>query len=494
MTWDIIRYIIEGIWLFNLALAIWTVFRQRRDITSTWAWLMILIFLPLVGFIAYIFVGRKLSSDKIFSIQDEQRRILEQYKQQQQRLLDAQDLLPKEERNRRDQMLAKLLLNTDNALLSFGNQVDLFTDGHAKFDQLIKDIDAAKDHVHIEYYTFASDKLGHRVLAALERAAERGVEVRVLYDLSGSRGTTYRFFRHLEELGGQAQAFISSSKARFTTPRLNYHLHRKLVIIDGNLGYIGGFNIGDQYLGESEKFGYWRDTHLRVVGTAVLMMQARFAMDWNTTCRRTKKERMDLAGNYVNVRTTHLTQPNYSMVPMQIVSSGPDNENQAIRRGYQGIITSARKYVYLQTPYLIPEDSALEALVVAAKEGIDVRIMIPSMPDHPFVYRATEYFAHYLVSNGVKVYKYDKGFLHAKTMVSGNNLASVGSANFDYRSFRLNFEVNAFTYNEQLASKLKATFENDMKDCTLLTEEYFDQQSPWRKFKQDFCRLLAPIL
>lgn len=494
ITWDTIRYVIETIWLINLALAFWTVFRERRDIASTWAWLLVLSFLPVVGFVAYLFVGRKLSHDQIFTIQDEQRRILEQYKHQQQRLLEAQKLLPKEEQSRRDQMMANLLLNTDNALLTFGNQVHLFTDGHAKFDQLIKDIDQAKRHVHVEYYTFAADQLGHRVLAALERAAERGVEVRVLYDLSGSRGTIYRFFSHLEELGGQAQAFISSAKARFNTPRLNYHLHRKLVIIDGDLGYIGGFNIGDQYLGESPKFGYWRDSHLRVEGTAVLMMQARFIMDWNTTCRRTKKERMDLAGDYVNVRTTRLKNLDRSMVPMQIVSSGPDNDNRAIRRGYQGIISSARHYVYIQTPYLIPDDAILESLVVAAKSGIDVRIMIPPMPDHPFVYRATEYFAHYLVSNGVKVYKYDKGFLHAKTMVSGSHLASVGSANLDYRSFRLNFEVNAFTYNEQLAGELKAAFENDLKDCTQMNEEYFDQQSVWRKFKQDFCRLLAPIL
>ena len=251
ITWDTIRYVIETIWLINLALAFWTVFRERRDIASTWAWLLVLSFLPVVGFVAYLFVGRKLSHDQIFTIQDEQRRILEQYKHQQQRLLEAQKLLPKEEQSRRDQMMANLLLNTDNALLTFGNQVHLFTDGHAKFDQLIKDIDQAKRHIHVEYYTFAADQLGHRVLAALERAAERGVEVRVLYDLSGSRGTTYRFFSHLEELGGQAQAFISSAKARFNTPRLNYHLHRKLVIIDGDLGYIGGFNIGDQYLGLS---------------------------------------------------------------------------------------------------------------------------------------------------------------------------------------------------------------------------------------------------
>ena len=157
ITWDTIRYVIETIWLINLALAFWTVFRERRDIASTWAWLLVLSFLPVVGFVAYLFVGRKLSHDQIFTIQDEQRRILEQYKHQQQRLLEAQKLLPKEEQSRRDQMMANLLLNTDNALLTFGNQVHLFTDGHAKFDQLIKDIDQAKRHIHVEYYTFAAE-------------------------------------------------------------------------------------------------------------------------------------------------------------------------------------------------------------------------------------------------------------------------------------------------------------------------------------------------
>ncbi len=181
-------------------------------------------------------------------------------------------------------------------------------------------------------------------------------------------------------------------------------------------------------------------------------------------------------------------------VPMQIVSSGPDNDQYAIRRGYQNIISQARNYVYIQTPYLIPEDSILEALIIAAKAGVDVRIMIPSMPDHPFVYRATEAFARYLTMNDVKVYKYDHGFLHAKTMVSGNNIAAVGSANLDYRSAKLNFEVNAFTYDAELAQQLKETFEQDLQQATLLTPSYFANQSKWLKFKQSCCRLLAPIL
>lgn len=496
LTWDLISQVVLIIWVGNVILAAWTVFREQRDIASTWAWLLVLTFLPILGFIIYLFIGRQLNQDQIFTIRAEQQKVVDQYKEQQQALLNERDLLPEQAHLKRELMLTSLFLNTNDALLTFGNQVTLFTDGKAKFAQLIKDIDQAEHHVHVEYYTFASDRLGKCVLAALERAAARGVEVRVLYDQAGSRGTHPRFFHHLEELGGAAQAFIASSGSWLSTPRLNYHLHRKLVIIDGQVGYIGGFNIGDQYLGENPKFGYWRDSHLRVAGTATVMMQARFIMDWNTTCRKTKEQAITLSANYTNVQVTRLAKKATDSpgVPMQIVSSGPDNDNYAIHRGYQGIITSAREYVYIQTPYLIPEDAILEALIIAAKEGIDVRIMIPDRPDHPFVYRATEYFARYLTQNGVKVYAYHHGFLHAKTIVSGAHIASVGSANLDYRSYRLNFEVNAFSYDEGLTAKLKAAFERDLAECTLLTDDYFAEQSGWRHFKQYFSRLLAPIL
>lgn len=492
-TWDIIRRIIEVLWLINIGFAIWTVFRSRRDIASTWAWLLVLSVFPVVGFILYLFVGRQMSHDEIFSIQDEQELLEKKYLLKQKKLVEKHRLLPKQDRLSRDRQLVNLFMSLNESVATFDNKVHVFTDGKEKFAKLIDDIDHAKDHVYIEYYSFYSDNLGKRVLAALEKAAERGVRVRVLYDLSGSHGTTYKFFQHLEELGGEAQAFVAAPKAHFQTPRLNFHLHRKLAIIDGQIGYIGGFNIGDQYLGEAPKFGYWRDTHLRVIGQATMMMTVRFAMDWNTTCRKTRKKKISLEKEFSNFEL-HEPSDDPEAVPMQIVSSGPDNEDYAIRRGYESIISSARKYVYIQSPYLIPEDSVLEALVIAARSGIDVRIMIPCMPDHPFVYRATEYYAKYLVNNGVKVYKYNNGFIHAKTMVSGSNIASVGSANMDYRSYRLNFEVNAFAYNEKLTATLKQDFLNDIEKSTLLTPEYFASQSKWRKFKQYFSRLLSPIL
>ncbi|MCH3910785.1 MAG: cardiolipin synthase [Limosilactobacillus oris] len=492
-TWDVVRWLIEILWLINIAFAIWTVFRTRRDIASTWAWLLVLSALPIVGFILYLFVGRKLSNDDIFNIRVEQKEYRDKYVRQQERLLKRHKLLLQSERLARARQLVSLSASLDSALVTFNNRVKVFIDGKKLFQQMIADFDQAEDHIYVEFYTFYSDNLGKRVLAALERAAKRGVKVKVLYDLSGSRGTTYKFFAHLEELGGEAQPFNSKANKRITTPRLNYHLHRKIVAIDGKLGYIGGFNIGDQYLGEDPKFGYWRDTHLRVAGQAVIALTARFGMDWNTTCRKTKKERVDLDKLLADLEIERPSDPGQD-VAMQIVSSGPDNDNFAIRRAYESIISSARQYVYIQTPYLIPGEPILESLIIAARSGIDVRVMIPCMPDHPFVYRATEYYAKYLVNNKVKVYKYNNGFIHAKTMVSGNNLASVGSANQDYRSYRLNFEVNAFTYNEELTAQLKQIFENDIQDSTLLTPEYFDQQSNWRKFKQYFSRLLSPVL
>ena len=492
-TWDVVRRLIEILWLINIAFAIWTVFRTRRDIASTWAWLLVLSALPIVGFILYLFVGRKLSNDDIFNIRMEQREYRDKYVRQQERLLKRHKLLLQSERLARARQLISLSASLDSALVTFNNRVKVFIDGKKLFQQMIADFDQAGDHIYVEFYTFYSDNLGKQILAALERAAKRGVKVKVLYDLSGSRGTTYKFFAHLEELGGEAQPFNSKANKRITTPRLNYHLHRKIVAIDGKLGYIGGFNIGDQYLGEDPKFGYWRDTHLRVAGQAVIALTARFGMDWNTTCRKTKKERIDLDKLLADLEIERPSDPGQD-VAMQIVSSGPDNDNFAIRRAYESIISSARQYVYIQTPYLIPGEPILESLIIAARSGIDVRVMIPCMPDHPFVYRATEYYAKYLVNNKVKVYKYNNGFIHAKTMVSGNNLASVGSANQDYRSYRLNFEANAFTYNEELTAQLKQIFENDIQDSTLLTPEYFDQQSNWRKVKQYFSRLLSPVL
>jgi len=324
---------------------------------------------------------------------------------------------------------------------------------------------------------------------ALVTVAKRGVKVKVIYDSLGSRGQRHGFFRELEKAGGQAEPFFGHRKSPIHSPRFNYRAHRKIVVIDGKIGYIGGFNVGDQYLGKSKYFGYWRDTHLRIVGNAVIALQSRFFMDWNATIKGDKKrDKLVYADNYFPLSQVQGT------TSIQVVSSGPDNDNEAIKLGYLKLISSANKVIDIQTPYLIPDDSVYEALSVAALSGVKVRIMIPSKPDHPFVYRATQYFAHALLDKGAEIYQYEPGFLHAKTFVVDDELVSIGSANVDFRSFKLNFETNAFCYDRKLVQQLKESFEKDLANCSRLDKGYFARQSLWLRFKQHFSRLLAPIL
>lgn len=295
LTWNVIRRTIEVLWLINIFFAVWTVFRSRRSVVATWAWMLVLCVLAGVGFILYLFFGRQLSHDEIFALQAEQKEVREHYLRQQRKMLKDEDLLPKEEHMTRARMLTELNLNNDDAIMTFDNQVKVFIKGSELFKRMIQDIKNAKESISLEFYTFFDDQLGKQILATLEEAAKNGVKVRVIYDSTGSRGTKPAFFDHLRELGGQTQPFLSTSKKHwFTTPRMNYHLHRKLVIIDHNVGYIGGFNIGDQYVDRSEKFGHWRDTHLRVVGQAPILMEVRFAMDWNTSTRRTNLPKFKL--------------------------------------------------------------------------------------------------------------------------------------------------------------------------------------------------------
>lgn len=487
---SMIGYILLALLVINTGGAVVTVFWEKKDIAVIWAWLLILILLPGVGFILYLLVGKGINSSKIFDLKEQERLGINQLAEIQKEQWEKNRLIFAGEKISAGNMeLPRLFLDIDQAILTEHNYVEILTDGTEKFKVLLDDIRHAQNHVHIEYYTFYNDQIGNQVRAALEEVARRGVEVRVIYDSFGSRGTTHQFFKRLEALGGRAEPFFGTKKAPIHSPRLNYRDHRKIVVIDGRIGYIGGFNIGDQYLGRKPKFGYWRDTHLRVQGNAVIALQSRFLMDWNATVKNTRhNQQVSYQDQYFPLIS------NVGHTSMQIVSSGPDSEKEAIKLGYFKMINNARKYIYIQTPYLIPDDAIIEALMVAQMSGVEVRIMIPAFPDHPFVYRATEYYAKHLTDLGIKVYKYHHGFLHAKTVVVDDQVASVGSANLDFRSFKLNFEANAFLYGEQFAHQLKTIFEKDQEQAVLLTPEYFANQSRWRKFKQEFSRLLSPIL
>ncbi|MFC6207094.1 cardiolipin synthase [Levilactobacillus tongjiangensis] len=478
--------ILEIVVVINSALAFVTVFREKRDIAATWAWMLVLVLLPVVGFIAYAFIGRKLPKDRMFRLQRQVAVQLEERLSQQREEIGNQ-VMPADEISHSVINMVNMFMATDHAFLARKNRVRVITDGHNLFHLMMEDIERAHSSIHIEFYTFYNDQIGNDILDLLVKKAKMGVEVRVIYDPWGSMGTWKRFFKPLMAAGGHVEPFLGTRSAVIDF-RLNFRDHRKIVTIDGQIGYVGGFNIGDQYLGRKEKFGYWRDTHLRLVGSGVFSLQARFMLDWNAT---------DRDHPFKDDRIEHKYFPLTKVkgeTSLQIVSSGPDSDLQQIKMGYMRLIQTAEKRLWIQTPYLIPDDSVLDSLRIAAMAGIDVRIMIPDKPDHAFVYRATQYYARQLADDGVKIYYYHNGFIHAKTMVVDGRIASVGSANMDYRSFKLNFEINAFIYDPQVATQLEEIYEADMRHSELITPKMFDEQSLYLKFKQTASRLLSPIL
>ena len=486
LTWAIVRWIILGIILINEIAAIYTVFREKRDIAATWAWLLVLTLIPVIGFIIYAFLGRKLPHRRLNLMKTQtQLRIQEAIDRQKQQFINMPK--PRHTTTQIYRRTVMLFQSLDDSFLSQHNQVTIYTDGEKLFWQMFDEIAAAKKSIHIEFYTIYNDQIGNQLRTLLERKAAEGVEVRVLYDSWGSMGVRQSFYDGLRERGGHATQFLLTHNNLFDF-RLNYRDHRKIVVLDGKIGYVGGFNVGDQYLGRLPKFGPWRDTHLRIIGGGVYGLQRRFIGDWNASVSRSSEKLNHYRQYFPEIQVQH------GSTALQVVSSGPESELEKIKLGYLRLINTAQDHIWIQTPYLIPDDSVLDALRVAAHSGIDVRIMIPCKPDHPFVYRATQYYAHVLANEGVTIYTYQRGFLHAKTMMIDGKMSSVGSANLDFRSFKLNFEINAFIYDSDTTDQLEQIFVNDIRNSRVVTAAVFDQQSRWLHFKQRFSRLLSPIL
>ncbi|MFE4811454.1 cardiolipin synthase [Peribacillus simplex] len=470
--------------ILNILFATIVIFFERREASTTWAWLLVLYFLPVVGFILYLLFGTSLRHAHLFQWEDKKKIGIEEIldKQMEELSTDHFPFRNASSSNYRD--LIYMHLRNNDAVLTEDNQVDIFTEGKNKFDKLFKDIEAAENHIHIQYYIIQRDGLGKRFIEALTKKANEGVKVRVLYDELGSRGMTKSFFREFRQAGGRVEAFFPS-KLKFINLRLNFRNHRKLVIIDGKVGYVGGFNVGDEYLGLNPKFGFWRDTHLRIKGSAVKAIQTRFILDWN---QASKHHDITYQPHYFPV-----LEPQGN-IDLQIVTSGPDSEWEQIKNGYIKLISSAKKSILIQTPYFIPDASLLDALRIASLSGLDVKIMIPNKPDHLFVYWATTFNAGQLLRAGAKIYIYDNGFIHAKMIVVDEEVSSVGTANIDVRSFKLNFEVNAFIYDEGMAETLTRIFYKDVEVCRQLTIEDFEKRSKWIRFKESIARLVSPIL
>lgn len=492
-----IIWLVLIILLLNTISALITVFHRPRNIVTTWAWILVLTLLPIIGFLIYAFFGRGIAQEKIFSISNQkhvgldQLKLMELTERKKQLAIknqSAEAITNRSDQTRYAEHIIKFFNETEETPLTRHNNVELFFDGKEKFEKMFEDIRNAKETVHVEYYAFIKSDIGEKFLKLLTQKAKEGLEVRLLYDPWGSNGTRKSWFKDFQAAGGEVLQFITSKNVIAKT-RLNYHLHRKIVVVDGCIGWTGGFNVGDQYVNVTEKFGYWRDTHVRIKGVASLLLQERFFQDWNASIERSE-EALAFSEKYFPSDRFD----NKDNIPIQIVTDGPDSRSEILKDGFIDMIISAKKSVWIQSPYLVPDDPMFTALTIAARSGVDVRIMIPCMPDHPFIYRATQYYANLLTSYGIKIYSYQKGFMHAKASVFDEKICSVGSMNQDFRSYSLNFEANAFIYDSKISHKVARAFEKDMKDCLLITPEVIKSQGKWLHFKQRFSRLLSPIL
>ena len=309
--------------------------------------------------------------------------------------------------------------------------------------------------------------------------------MRILYDSMGCRTMGKRVWKRLSREGIQIGEFFPALLRRLQL-RINYRNHRKIVVIDGRTAFVGGFNVGREYVGLDPKFGYWRDTHLKMQGSAVLSLHIRFILDWNYA---TKQNLFEEDRYFQETEGKILGRE-----AVQIISSGPDSKEQNIRNTYLKMISKARKNIYIQTPYFVPDESVLDAIKIAAMSGVDVRVMIPCKPDHPFVYWATYSYVGDLLEAGAKCYTYDRGFLHAKGMSVDGLVSCYGTANMDIRSFKLNFEVNAVIYSVRVSEKLEEIFREDLKHCTQITPYSYGQRSYLIRVKEQFSRLFSPLL
>ena len=373
--------------------------------------------------------------------------------------------------------------NHSGSIYTEGNDVKTYVNGEDKFRDLFNDIREAKKFIHIEYYIFRFDDLGKALINELKLKVEDGVEVRFLVDGMGSKKLKKKEIRYIESIGIKFSVFFPGVLPHVNT-RINYRNHRKIVVIDGDIGYVGGFNVGNEYVNRGKKFKFWRDTHIRIKGEAVNELNKRFILDWDYAADE----------NIGNMSMYFPKQKEYGNIGMQIISSGPDHMEEYIKNSYMKIINNAKNYVYIQTPYLVPYSPMLEAIKISALSGVDVRIIVPGEPDHFFMEWMLSANIGLLIEYGVKIYRYGKGFIHSKTIIADGEVCSIGTANLDIRSFKLNFEVNAFIYNEEFAKKQEEIFLEDQKNSRLLMKETYDRRSRSLRVKESLIRLLAPIL
>lgn len=437
------------------------------------SWVVVLLFLPVVGLILYVFFGRNLRREHLIgkrTLSRISRKSLQAYIEQ--RSIQTPPAYSQ---------LINLFRSLNKALPFEGNRTTLYFDGYTMVQALMRDISRARHHIHLEFYIFEDDAVGRLVRDLLVDKARQGVEVRLLYDDVGSWDVPNGFYDRMRSEGIEVRGFL---KVRFPlfTSKVNYRNHRKVAVIDGRTGFIGGMNIAERYL-KGLSFGAWRDTHLRIEGPAVYGLQSNFLLDWFFV-----ENSLLTASKYYPASTLAGT------ALVQTVTSEPVGEWRAIMQGLVLAITSAKRYFYIQTPYFMPNEPILSALQTAALAGVDVRLMIPARSDSRLTHLGSMSYLEDVLKAGVKVFFYEKGFLHSKMMVSDDMLSTVGSTNMDFRSFEHNFEINAFVYDEQTAWYIKERFLLDQRDSRPVRLKEWRERPFGEKFKESVVRLLSPLL
>jgi cardiolipin synthase len=455
------------------------IFLENRQPAKTLTWLIVLGIFPVVGFFAYLLFGQNFRRKRMFqkkALLDEQAFL--QYKGNEN--LEKRYLLG----NKHQELLFRLADRLGTLNISFHTETRILTNGDETFAAIKEVLKRAKHHIHMEYYIVRDDKIGTEIKEILIEKAKQGVKVRFLYDAVGSFRLSKAYVQDLKSAGVEIVPFFP---VRFPilNDKINYRNHRKIIVVDGNEGLMGGLNIGDEYLGKNEYFGFWRDTHLYLRGEAVQSLQLIFLQDWFYMTGEAVLDTM-----FVNAERIDKED----LGGVQLIAGGPDNKWETIKHLYFAMIASARKSIWIATPYFIPDDDILSALKVAALAGIDVRILTPSKPDkHTVFYASRSYFPE-LLEAGVKVYEYEKGFLHSKIVIVDSTLASIGTANMDMRSFHLNFEVNAFLYDTPSIQKLVKDFEEDLTVSREIHMEQFKKRRLVLRIVESTFRLLSPLL
>lgn len=466
---------------YTIALsAVATILLKKVNPTKALSYIIGLLALPFLGIIVYYLFGQEYRKSKIFS----RKNVLNQTvvkKIQQELELDTKEIDVVDDLLDEKAKLIPLLYNNEKSKLTINNEVTLIKNGDDKFELLFEDLASAKHHIHLEYFIIKDDKIGTELLNILCKKSEEGVKIRIAIDDVGS-SISSKMKRKIKDSGIEMYPFMPVLFSKFTG-QMNYRDHRKIIVIDGKIGYIGGVNISDSYVNANND-RYWRDTHLRVVGEAVKPLQILFFTTWDFV----SEGQSEISKAYF---PEHDCKAN---VPIQIAASGPDTDWSNIMEAIFIGITNAEDHVYITTPYFIPNPEIVTALQVIARSNKEVKIIVPKESDSWIAEYATNSYLELLLEAGVEVYRYTKGFIHAKTMVVDGVFSTVGTTNMDYRSFNINFEINALVYNKDISRQLTEFFNDDLKDCEKLELESWQKRSKRTKLIEAVARLMAPLL